>query len=171
MYEMCPMLLCGYNLPSNNQWSFFTYVIAYTQNNLNDLFLSVVYANCNKLFLCAWSQNITLIVMFLVLQITDLHENFTWGLAKGQCFDWFLGVIQIAIRIQACPNIPNFVLRRSYSSLSFYPINMEFGLHIPRVVRYSAMTFLSHRACSSWFIQYCLDHCVLQMQKAVSAYL
>ena len=37
----------------------------------------------------------------------------------------------------------------SYFSLSFYPINMEFGHRIPRVFRYSAMTFLSHQACYS----------------------
>ena len=60
---------------------------------------------------------------------------------------------------------------RSYFSLSFHPINMEFAHHIPRVVRYCAMTFLSHSACSSGFIQDFLDHFALQMQKAVSAYL
>ena len=54
--------------------------------------------------------------------------------------------------------------------LSFYPINMEFGHHIPRVVGRCAMTFLSHSACSSGIIQDFLDHS-LECQKAVSAYL
>ena len=39
-----------------------------------------------------------------------------------------------------------------YFSLSSYPINMKFGHDIPRVVRYTAVTFLSHPSCSSGFI-------------------
>ena len=60
---------------------------------------------------------------------------------------------------------------KSYFSLSFYPINMEFGHHIPRVVGRCAMIFLSHPAWTSGFIQDFLDHYTLEWQKAVSAYL
>ena len=75
------------------------------------------------------------------------------------CFVWFFKLI---ILCRFCQML----------FLPFYPINMEFGHHIPRVVRYSAMIFLSHPACSSAFIQNFLDHyAALQMQKAVSAYL
>ena len=38
---------------------------------------------------------------------------------------------------------------RRYFSLSSYSINMKFEHDIPRVVRYTAMTFLSHPSCSS----------------------
>ena len=49
---------------------------------------------------------------------------------------------------------------------AFHPINMEFGHHIPRVVRYSAIAFLSHLAYSSGFIQDFLDHyTALQRQR------
>ena len=61
---------------------------------------------------------------------------------------------------------------KKYFSMSYYPINMEFGYHIPRLVRYSAMTFLSHLACTFGFIKDFLDHnAALQMQMVVSAYL
>ena len=57
---------------------------------------------------------------------------------------------------------------RRYFSPSFYPINMKFGHDIPKVVRYTAVTFLSHPSCSCGFIQ---DSYTLERQKAVSAYL
>ena len=50
----------------------------------------------------------------------------------------------------------------------FHPINMKFGHGIPRVLRYSAMTFLSRASCSSDFIRDSLDP---YRQKTVSAYL
>ena len=53
----------------------------------------------------------------------------------------------------------------------FYLINMTFGHHIPRIVWYSAMTFLRHPSRSSGFIQDFLEHYTLEWQKAVSAYL
>ena len=60
------------------------------------------------------------------------------------------------------------VFVRRYFSLSLYPINMKFGHDIPRVLRYSAMTFLSRTSCSSGFIRDSLDP---YRQKTVSAYL
>ena len=45
---------------------------------------------------------------------------------------------------------------------------MKFGHDIPVVLRYTAMTFLSHTSCSSGFIRDSLDP---YRQKAVSAYL
>ena len=61
---------------------------------------------------------------------------------------------------------------KKYFSMSYYPINMEFGYHIPRLVMYSAMTFLCHLACTFGFIKDFLDHnAALQMQMVVSAYL
>ena len=47
-------------------------------------------------------------------------------------------------------------------------MNMKFGHDIPRVVRYTAMTF---PACSSGFIRHFMDHYTLQRPKAVSAHL
>ena len=41
---------------------------------------------------------------------------------------------------------------RPYFSLSSHPINMKFGHDIPRVVRYTAMTFPSHPSCFYGFI-------------------
>ena len=35
---------------------------------------------------------------------------------------------------------------------------MEFGQNVPRVVKYSAITFLNHPSCSSGIIQAYLDH-------------
>ena len=48
---------------------------------------------------------------------------------------------------------------------------MKFGHDIPRVVRYTAMTFLSRPACSSGLIQDFLDDYTPESLKAVSAYL
>ena len=39
----------------------------------------------------------------------------------------------------------------------FYPINWKFENDIPRVLRYTAMTFQSHTSCSSGFIRDSLD--------------
>ena len=49
----------------------------------------------------------------------------------------------------------------SYFPLTFYPISMQFGHDIPRVVRYSAIILSLY---SSGFVQNLLDHYMDQCQ-------
>ena len=49
-----------------------------------------------------------------------------------------------------------------YFSLSFYPIDFKPWHNDPYVLERCAMTFLSHKSCSSGFIQDFLDHYVDQ---------
>ena len=81
-----------------------------------------------------------------------------------------------------CPNILCFgwffkrIILCRFCQKLFLPdfLSNQHGIWTPysqSIVRYSAITFQSHTACSSGFIQDFLDHYTLERRKAFSAYL